>query len=88
MCIFFVVLPCEVNYKGDTDNEGKLVMENSLQNMIASIEYNIEGYKIRGQHCEVAAAERMLDTLKTQARDQAYRQKWQDMYDNDLQDLY
>ena len=63
-------------------------MEKSLQNMIEAIEYNIEGYKIRGQHCEVAAAERMLETLKTQEHEQAYRQKWQDIYDNDLQDLY
>ena len=56
--------------------------------MIEAIEYNIEGYKIRGQHCEVAAAERMLETLKSQAHEQAYRQKWQDIDDNDLQDVY
>ena len=30
----------------------------------------------------------LADTLETQAREKAYREKWQYIYDNDLQDLY
>ncbi len=30
----------------------------------------------------------LADALETQAREQAYREKWQYIYENDLQDLY
>jgi hypothetical protein len=30
----------------------------------------------------------LADTLETQAREQEYRNKWQYIFDNDLQDLY
>ena len=47
------------------------------------------------EQAEIAAAalrehghDELADTLETQAREQAYREKWQYIYDNDLQDLY
>ena len=30
----------------------------------------------------------LADTLKTQAREKVYKDWWQNVYDNDMQDLY
>lgn len=67
-------------------------MEQTIQNYIDAINTNIARYEAQNESELVQSAQKMVadltEMLETEKRETVYRNWWQNVYDNDQQDLY